>query len=46
MFEKIFYDDTKLTQEEILAMDFSHLKICIQKSLLLIKRIHIGLICS
>ena len=26
MFEKIFYDDTKLTQEEILAMDFSHLK--------------------
>tara|TARA_Y100001980_G_C14254350_1_gene98210 strand:+ start:46 stop:528 length:483 start_codon:yes stop_codon:yes gene_type:complete len=26
MFEKIFYDDTKLTQEEILEMDFSHLK--------------------
>ena len=26
MFEKVFYDDSKLTQEEILAMDFSHLK--------------------
>jgi hypothetical protein len=26
MFEKVFYDDTKLTQEEILAMNFDHLK--------------------
>ena len=26
MFEKVFYDDSKLTQEEILAMDFSHIK--------------------
>jgi len=26
MFEKVFYDDSKLTQEEILAMDFEHLK--------------------
>ena len=26
MFEKVFYDDSKLTQEEILEMDFSNLK--------------------
>ena len=33
MFEKVFYDDTKLTQEEIIAMNFDHLKTCMLKSL-------------